>query len=100
MPRPTSKKPRNKGPRQDQPNGELTETAAVDVAVAEPSSDELQPPTMPVEAVEPEKEEQRPAQKDRDKEKENKDRIAPTSLNIAKLQAMSMGDLNQMAREL
>jgi transcription termination factor Rho len=30
---------------------------------------------------------------------ENKDRIA-TSLNIAKLQAMSMGDLNQMAREL
>ena len=31
---------------------------------------------------------------------EDKDRIAPTSINIAKLQAMSMTDLNHMAREL
>lgn len=29
-----------------------------------------------------------------------KDRVATTSLNIAKLQAMSMGELNQMARDL
>ncbi len=31
---------------------------------------------------------------------DEKDRIAPISLNIAKLQAMSMPELNQMAREL
>jgi transcription termination factor Rho len=31
---------------------------------------------------------------------DDKDRIAPTSINIAKLQAMSMSELNQMAREL
>src|ERR1017187_2519332 len=31
---------------------------------------------------------------------EDKDRIAATAVNIAKLQAMSMPDLNQMAREL
>jgi len=30
----------------------------------------------------------------------DKDRIAPTSVNIAKLQAMSMAELNQMARDL
>src|ERR1044071_2337186 len=30
----------------------------------------------------------------------NKDRVAANSINIAKLQAMSMGDLNSMAREL
>src|SRR6185369_12910801 len=31
---------------------------------------------------------------------DDKDHIAATSVNIAKLQAMSMSDLNQMAREL
>lgn len=31
---------------------------------------------------------------------EEKDRIAPISLNIAKLQGMSMGELNQMAKDL
>ena len=31
---------------------------------------------------------------------EDKDRVAATSINIAKLQAMSMPDLNQMARDL
>ncbi len=31
---------------------------------------------------------------------DSKDHIAPTSVNIAKLQAMSMTDLNQMARDL
>jgi len=47
-------------------------------------------------------------QKDIDRQKDSprdnagsgRDRIAPTSLNIAKLQAMSMPDLNHMARDL
>jgi transcription termination factor Rho len=41
-----------------------------------------------------------PAPKEPELSPEERDRIAATSLNIAKLQAMSMTDLNQMAREL
>ncbi|MBE0543252.1 MAG: transcription termination factor Rho [Verrucomicrobia bacterium] len=59
--------------------------------MAEPSSDQLQPPTTPVEAIE----EYKPAPR----MPEQRDRIA-ASLNIAKLQAMAMTDLNNMAREL
>ena len=42
----------------------------------------------------------RGAEKAGDRAAEDKDRIAATSINIAKLQAMSMTELNQMAREL
>ncbi len=77
------------------------------------SSEDLRPPTTPVETRFEEKPEPRNIDKSRDREKTrddeknrpqrgggtDKDRIA-ASLNIAKLQAMSMGDLNQMAREL
>jgi transcription termination factor Rho len=59
------------------------------VAIAEPPPEGLQPPTVPVEAADVDK-----------PPVEDKDKIAATSLNIAKLQAMSMGDLNQMARDL
>ncbi|HEY5910595.1 MAG TPA: transcription termination factor Rho [Verrucomicrobiae bacterium] len=41
-----------------------------------------------------------PAQKGDGRPGDDKDRIAPISLNIAKLQSMSMPELNQMAREL
>src|ERR1051325_824512 len=98
MPRAGTKKPRTKGPKTPMeelpPNGAPARSPAVATAVAEPPSDELQPPTTPVETPEAEKAQQQPvAEKD-------KDRIAATSHNIAKLQAMSMADLNQMAREL
>ena len=76
------------------------------------SSADLRPPTSPVETRFEEKPEPRHFDKARDREKpreedkprpqrggSDKDRIA-ASLNIAKLQAMSMSDLNQMAREL
>ncbi len=62
--------------------------------MAEAPTDALQPPTAPVETPEAEKA-QAKAAPDNDK-----DRVAATSLNIAKLQAMSMPELNQMAREL
>src|SRR5205823_14673059 len=39
--------------------------------------------------------------RDRDRERDgNKDRVAANSINIAKLQAMSMSELNQMAKDL
>ncbi len=69
----------------------FAETAAAEAAVAEPAP-ELQPPSTPVEPVmdDAKSEERRGYQRDK---------IA-TSLNIAKLQAMSMTELNGMAREL
>src|SRR6266566_8684129 len=67
-------------------NGE----SAVATAVAEPPEG-LQPPAVPIEPSE--------AEKPDEKVPQDKDRIA-TSLNIAKLQSMSMGELNQMARDL
>jgi len=98
------KKPRTKGGRAlaaQQPNGTMNEGAGTATAVAEQPSEELRPPTAPVEPAEPEKFEQKTAlERDRaDKEKTDKDHIA-TSLNIAKLQSMSMTELNQMARDL
>src|SRR5437867_13425140 len=92
MPRPKkakAKTARNNGP--EKPNGNGAESS-VATAVAEPPVEELQPPATPVE----------PAESERggdEKAAPNKDHIA-ASLNIAKLQAMSMGDLNQMARDL
>src|ERR1039458_7372435 len=73
-------------------NGDaVAETAAAEAAAAEPAP-ELQPPSTPVEPVmdEVKTEERRGYQRDK---------IA-ASLNIAKLQAMSMTELNGMAREL
>src|SRR5882724_5120848 len=93
MARVSSKKPN----RSKKPPGDVTvenmppNEAAVMTEAGDTSNDELQPPTTPVEASAPEKSE---LQGEGDK-----DRIA-TSLNIAKLQAMSMTDLNNMAKEL
>jgi transcription termination factor Rho len=47
-----------------------------------------------------ERQPRRPAAPQPPQTDKERDRIAPTSLNIAKLQAMSMADLNQMARDL
>jgi transcription termination factor Rho len=71
---------------------------AVETAVApEPSgSASLQPPSTPVELAEEPKVEH-PRMEDR--RGPHRDKIV-TSLNIAKLQAMQMSELNQMAREL
>src|ERR1044071_853923 len=103
MPRPV-KKPKKGGRAladEQQPNGTMNEGGGTAVAVAERPAEELRPPTAPVEPAEPEKFENKPApERDRsEKEKTDKDRIA-ASLNIAKLQSLSMTELNQMAREL
>src|SRR6184192_3290354 len=97
MPKPL-RKPRTKGSRLSKPDldGNVGDGNVGDgppVAIAEPPSEELRPPTTPVET------------ETRDVEKpavvvEDKDRIAATSLNIAKLQALAMADLNQMARDM
>src|SRR5215471_8615342 len=99
MPRASTKRPKTKGPKprpEDLPNEGANGEAAVATAVAEPPAEDLQPPVTPVETQEAEKADRKPTA---DKEKIDKDKIA-ASLNIAKLQSMSMGELNQMAREL
>src|SRR5262245_21582588 len=109
MPRPAKKaKTKGKGPAADLSNGS-TEPHAV-TAVAEPPAFEEAPPPRPVALAEPEKTDRRPppekVEKRRPSDKDSeppaptdKDHIA-ASLNIAKLQSMSMTDLNHMAREL
>ena len=91
MPRASSKKPRAKTPRPraEEPLPPAALAAPAATAVAEPPGGELQPPTTPIETSEAEKAETSPVP--------GKDHIA-ASLNIAKLQAMSMTDLNTMAR--
>src|SRR4030095_8756310 len=93
MPRATTKRPKARTPKasplEDQ-SPDTTDAAVTATAVAEPPSDELQPPTTPVETSE----ETQPIPRG-----EQRDRIA-ASLNIAKLQAMSMNELNAMARDL
>src|SRR6185436_14230212 len=97
MPR-APRKPKAKGPRPTgQANGPMTDNGATATAVAEPPPEELGSSAPPVEAAEPA--ERSPARALSEKEKADKDHIA-SSLNIAKLQAMSMTELNQMAREL
>src|SRR6266481_9015288 len=97
MPRASTKKPKAKGPKLpqgDQANGNHDSASVADVAVAEPPPEPApQPPKQePAEPPQPSKGDGKAA--------EDKDKIAATSLNIAKLQAMSMNELNQMAREL
>src|SRR5690242_3517049 len=98
MPRASTKKPKAKGPKLPeggQANG--NHDSAADVAVAEPPPQPQPPKQQPPkeESAEPV-----PQSKGDGKPTEDKDKIAATSLNIAKLQAMSMTELNQMAREL
>src|SRR6185312_1895789 len=110
MPRVATKKPRTKkGPAADAPLPEAppaNETATA-VAVEEPppmesapvASEELRPPTTPIETQEAERQERPVKTEKRAGGGSDKDHIA-SSLNIAKLQAMSMTDLNKMARDL
>ena len=94
MPRISTKKPKVKAeasPAVESP--ELNGGAAPETAVIEPPpAPELQPPSTPVEPTTDET-------KVEDRRGPQRDKIA-TSLNIAKLQAMQMSELNQMAREL
>ncbi|HLX70514.1 MAG TPA: Rho termination factor N-terminal domain-containing protein, partial [Verrucomicrobiae bacterium] len=110
MPRASTKKPRVKKAQVDEPMPEApVMEAPTAVAVEEPpvESAELQPPTTPVETQETERAE-KVEKSDRQLKPEkrgagggisDKDHIA-SSLNIAKLQGMSMTELNGMAREL
>src|ERR1019366_1867003 len=96
MPRPI-KKAKTKTAKlkaEEQVNVAVAEAAPVATAVVEAPPEELQPPTTPVEPPEAEKAPKKAAPE------EDKDRVAATAINIAKLQAMSMPELNQMAREL
>src|SRR5262245_38899940 len=109
MPRPT-KKGKTRAPKA--PTGDTGQDNGVDgssvaTAVAEPPQ-ELQPPSTPIEPREQTQVEKRAPMEKADRRRSDdkaesvpgdKDHIA-TSLNIAKLQSMSMGELNQMAREL
>src|SRR5262245_47822846 len=91
MPRASTKKPKKAAAaRAEEQPPESAAAVAVEEAPETPS-DALQPPTEPVEPSETEKAEARTSSR--------KDHIA-ASLNIAKLQAMSMTELNNMAREL
>src|SRR5438105_9785887 len=109
MPRVATKKPRTKKGQADAPLPEapLIAEAPVAVAVEEPppmtsapvASEELRPPTTPVETQEAESQEKPVRTDKRMGGGSDKDRIA-SSLNIAKLQAMSMTELNKMARDL
>src|SRR5208283_5009425 len=74
--------------------GAVAEPAAAEPAFAEPAP-ELQPPSTPVEPVM----EDAKDTKTEERRGYQRDKIA-ASLNIAKLQAMSMTELNGMAREL
>src|ERR1035437_9880614 len=95
MPRPKKAKTKVAKVRDEvKVDGNVAESTPAAVAVAEPPAEALQPPTQPVETLEAEKAPVKGAAKD------SKDQVAATSINIAKLQAMSMPDLNQMARDL
>src|SRR5271169_3494150 len=99
MPRIPTKKPKAKPAEKIAPETDASETVAPPVAVEETAaaapetsgSAGLRPPSTPVEPTNDDTkfEERRGYQRDK---------IA-ASINIAKLQAMSMGDLNRMARE-
>ena len=95
MPRPKKAKTKVAKVRDEvRVDGNVAEPTPAPVAVAEPPSEALQPPTQPVETREAETTPAKGVSKD------SKDQTAATSINIAKLQAMSMPELNQMAREL
>ena len=103
MPRVSTRKPKT-NPTAEAPaetpvveSPELTNGAIEAPAMVEPSgSAALQPPSTPVELAEEPKVEESKIEEYRGP---RRDRIA-VSLNIAKLQAMQMSELNQMAREL
>src|SRR5882762_8589554 len=100
MPRPTTKKAKTKTPRPADAeliDGNVAEDVPVATAVAEPLPAEQTPPPEAPEEQSPRNEPKPPPEdrgrndgKGRDKENNNKDRVAANSINIAKLQAMSM----------
>src|SRR5579872_2848437 len=104
MPRASTKKPRVKKGQAGEPMPDAPDMPAMEaptaVAVEEPpvESADLQPPTTPIETQEAEKLDHPPKTEKR-AGPSDKDHIA-ASLNIAKLQGMSMTELNGMAREL
>ena len=103
MPRPTTKKPKSPKPRgyvapPSPPAPEVTPEMEA-AAASEPkqsTSDVLQPPTQPVEPLE---ESAEPSAARPERRERGRDQIAQ-SINIAKLQAMSMMQLNGMAKDL
>src|SRR6185295_12628134 len=111
MARPTTRKPKTKSPRPveaEEANGlplEENDSPAPEAGSAperQETAQAVEAPEMPREEHEEAddssaaKEAPRSDVKGREKENGNKDRVAANSINIAKLQAMSMADLNGM----
>src|SRR5687768_886194 len=107
MPRPAKKAKTKapKGPPDIRADGNGAHSESIATAVADGPPQALQPPVTPVEpreqilAERPAPEKRQAGDKTESGVPADKDRIA-TSLNIAKLQSMSMTELNQMARDL
>src|SRR5262249_35482572 len=104
MPRPAKKAKKGKAPAGEMSNG-TAEPHQTATAIAEPPFEDVAP-AAPAEPMPERRPAPAPEKARRPDEKPSsepapvdKDHIA-TSLNIAKLQSMSMGDLNHMAREL
>ena len=101
MPRVATKKPKTKiskaAPFEEPPVAPAALTVPAAPPVTEDTSSELRPPTTPIEASGQVKPEPRAPREPRSGDQ--RDRIA-TSLNIAKLQALPMPELNAMARDL
>src|SRR5262245_26428742 len=113
MPRASTKKPRNKGPKESFPGADdvpMTETGSVALAEPPPAAAESEnaPASQLRETADAEAASRKKERSDRSEKRpqgggagmegstetspEKKDVIAPTSINIAKLQAMSMSD--------
>jgi hypothetical protein len=101
MPRVSTKKPKVKAeetPVVESPQfngGPAPETAVIEP----PPAPELQPPSTPVEPTAEEVEPAAEQPKAEERRAPQRDKIA-ASLNIAKLQAMQMSELNHMAKDL
>src|SRR5208282_6544471 len=98
MPRVSTKKPKAKPAAETavEPPEVINGAVETPAAPGPSGSDALQPPSTPVELAEEPKGEEPRAEERRGSQR---DKIV-ASLNIAKLQAMQMSELNQMARDL
>ena len=102
MPRATKKTAKPKGPGKTSAEGEIPQDLlSPETAAGATTTMELEPPTRPVEEREETKDEETKDESVKSGVANGEPAGPPvTPLNIAKLQAMSMTDLNQMAKEM
>src|SRR5215211_4439977 len=104
--KPKAARPKSGGPEEGMPNGPVEAIAAVEDPVGAPAAPERQVPAEPQE-TEASPEDTRPAREPRaERESRPQGDGKPrgngpaVTINIAKLQAMSMTELNHMAKEM